>query len=243
MTTSIGPILCSQGPQIGTERRFVGYFRVSTEKQGRSGLGLDAQRAAVSAYVEHQRGKLLAEFTEVETGKRHDRPKLAEAMAVCRRERATLLIAKLDRLARNVAFIANLMEAGVPFIAVDMPYAEKLTLHIFAAMAEEEARRIAQRTKSALAAAKARGTVLGAHGKVLAQEQIKRADEFARHLAPILEELRGSGAKTDRSLLKALNSGGITGPLGGQFHLRSVQRLRQRIVRISRTLERKDLED
>ncbi len=229
LTTSIGPILCRQGSRDAGTSRFVGYFRVSTEKQGRSGLGLDAQRAAVSGYIGHHGGLLIAEFTEVETGKRGDRPRLAEALSVCRRERATLIIAKLDRLARNVAFIANLMEADVPFIAVDMPYAEKLTLHIFAAMAEEEARRIGQRTRAALAAAKARGTVLGANGKLLAKAEIERADEFARQIAPTVIELRHSGARTDRQLAAALNSRGVLGPRGGRFHLRSAQRLRRRM--------------
>lgn len=228
--TSVGSILCSQAPATEREKRFIGYFRVSTDKQGRSGLGLDAQRHAVSAYIDQQRGRLVADFTEIETGKRNDRPMLAEAMAVCRRERATLIIAKLDRLARNVAFIANLMEASVPFIAADMPHAERLTLHIFAAMAEEEARRISQRTKAALAAAKARGTVLGAYCKTLAEKERREADERARALAPMIAELRVGGATTDRALTAALNERGVVGPRGGRFHLRSVQRLRKRIA-------------
>ncbi len=229
LTTSIGPILCSQTPVEVPERRFVAYFRVSTEKQGRSGLGLDAQRYAVSTYIGQERGRLVADFTEVETGKRNNRPSLSDALATCRRERAILVIAKLDRLARNVAFIANLMEAGVPFIAVDMPHAEKLTLHIFAAMAEEEARRISQRTKAALATAKARGTVLGAYGRVLAAQQRQEADERAMMLAPLIAELYAAGVITDRALTAALNVRGIVGPRGGRYHLRSTQRLRKRI--------------
>jgi DNA invertase Pin-like site-specific DNA recombinase len=115
---------------------FVAYYRVSTDRQGQSGLGLDAQRAAVAGFVGVR--ELIAEFTEVESGKRADRPQLAAALDLCRRQRAMLVIAKLDRLARNVAFIANLMESGVEFTAVDMPSANKLTLHILAAVAEHE---------------------------------------------------------------------------------------------------------
>jgi DNA invertase Pin-like site-specific DNA recombinase len=115
---------------------FVAYYRVSTDRQGQSGLGLDAQRAAVAGFVGAR--ELIAEFTEVESGRRNDRPQLAAALDLCRRQRAMLVIAKLDRLARNVAFIANLMESGVEFTAVDMPSANKLTLHILAAVAEHE---------------------------------------------------------------------------------------------------------
>jgi DNA invertase Pin-like site-specific DNA recombinase len=140
-----------------SDGRFVAYYRVSTEKQGRSGLGIDAQRHAVQNYLNGGAWKLLAEFTEIESGKRSDRPKLIEAIKLARKDRATLLIAKLDRLARNVAFIANLMEAGVEFVAVDMPHANRLTVHILSAVAEHERELISQRTKAALAAAKERG--------------------------------------------------------------------------------------
>ncbi|WDI40228.1 recombinase family protein [Bremerella sp. P1] len=133
----------------------VAYLRVSTQRQGQSGLGLEAQRAAVASYSP------AAEFIEVESGKKSDRPQLAAAIAECRRTGAVLVIAKLDRLARNVAFVANLMEAGVEFVACDMPNANRLTVHIMAAVAEDEAARISQRTKDALAAAKARGVRLG----------------------------------------------------------------------------------
>src|SRR3954469_11137954 len=122
-------------------------------------IGLEAQRSAVAGFVGVR--ELVAEFTEVESGKRADRPQLAAALDLCRRQRAMLVIAKLDRLARNVAFIANLMESGVEFVAVDMPYANKLTLHILAAVAEHEREMISARTRAALAAAKARGVRLG----------------------------------------------------------------------------------
>ena len=128
---------------------YVSYLRVSTQKQGQSGLGLEAQRAAVEAFTRHQGGKIVAEHVEVESGKRSARPELARAMAAAKKAGATLLIAKLDRLSRDVHFISGLMK-GVDFLAVDQPFANQLTLHILAAVAEDEARRISERTKAAL---------------------------------------------------------------------------------------------
>src|SRR5919205_517927 len=142
---------------------FVSYLRVSTARQGRSGLGLEAQRQAVTDFLNGGNWHLAAEVVEVESGKRNDRPKLAEALRLCRLHGAVLIIAKLDRLARNVAFISNLMESRVEFTAVDFPQANRLTVHILAAVAEHEREMISQRTKAALAAAKARGTQLGGH--------------------------------------------------------------------------------
>src|SRR4051794_33128778 len=136
--------------------KYIAYYRVSTDRQGCSGLGLDAQRAAVASYLAG-REPLLAEYTEIESGKKNDRPQLAVALGECHRRRARLVIAKLDRLARNVHFISGLMESGVDFVAVDMPEANRLTLHILAAVAEHEREMISRRTKEALAAAKARG--------------------------------------------------------------------------------------
>jgi DNA invertase Pin-like site-specific DNA recombinase len=140
----------------------VAYFRVSTARQGVSGLGLDAQRAAVHAYAAQTGASLLTEFTEVESGKRADRPKLAEALGACRDHGATLVIAKLDRLSRNVQFLSTLMNGSVPFVALDMPAASRLSLHIMAAVAEAEARAISERTIAALVIARQRGTKLGA---------------------------------------------------------------------------------
>jgi len=133
--------------------RYIAYYRVSTERQGKSGLGLDAQRQAVATFI-NGGAELLAEFTEVESGKRNARPELTKALDACRRQKAKLVIAKLDRLSRNLAFIATLMESGVEFLAVDNPHANKLTVHILAAVAEHERGMISERTKAALAAAK-----------------------------------------------------------------------------------------
>ncbi len=146
---------------MATNGTYVAYYRVSTDRQGKSGLGLDAQRAAVDAYLNGGNWTLAEAFTEVESGRRNDRPELAKALDLCRRKRATLVIARLDRLARNVAFIANLMDADVDVVAVDMPEANRFTLHIMAAMAEHEAALVSQRTRAALRAAKDRGRKLG----------------------------------------------------------------------------------
>ena len=140
---------------------FVPYFRVSTDQQGRSGLGLEAQQRAVGEYVRGVGGEMLDEFIEIESGKRADRPQLAKALAHARRSKAVLVVAKLDRLARNVAFLSRLMEAGCDFIAIDLEHANKLTIHILSAVAEGEAKAISDRTKVALQAAKARGVKLG----------------------------------------------------------------------------------
>ena len=134
--------------------RFVAYFRVSTDKQGVSGLGLEAQREAVSRHVAIAQGVIVAEFQEIESGKRNDRPQIAAALAACRLRHATLVIAKLDRLARNVFFISSLQESGVDFVACDNPHATKLTIQVLAAVAEHEREAIAERTKAALAAVK-----------------------------------------------------------------------------------------
>jgi DNA invertase Pin-like site-specific DNA recombinase len=140
-------------------RRYVAYYRVSTDKQGRSGLGLEAQQQAVASYV--AAGHLVAAYVEIGSGKRNDRPELAKALAHCRASKATLIVAKLDHLARSVFFIASLMESKVDFIAADMPTANRLTVHILSAVAEHEREAISSRTKAALAAAKARGIKLG----------------------------------------------------------------------------------
>jgi DNA invertase Pin-like site-specific DNA recombinase len=172
--------------------QLIAYHRVSTQRQGQSGLGLEAQQAAVAAYAAATRSDLLASYTEVESGRKSDRPELAKAIRHAKRLRATLVIAKLDRLARNVAFIANLMDSGVEFVACDMPQANRLTLHIMAAVAEAEAVAISTRVREALAAAKARGTKLGAsrvgHPTFTAEHQARGAAASAKIRADELRE-------------------------------------------------------
>src|ERR1700710_103004 len=160
--------------------KFVSYLRVSTVRQGASGPRREAQRAAVAGFLNTGDWTLVEEVLEVESGKRKDRPALAAALKLCRKHKATLVIAKLDRLARNVAFISNLMESGVEFVAVDMPQANRFVVHILAAVAEQEAEAISKRTKAALAAAKARGTQLG--GRLISAERFAEIGAAARQV-------------------------------------------------------------
>lgn len=208
---------------------YIAYYRVSTERQGRSGLGLEAQQAAVAQFVTARGGSIVAEFTEVESGRKSDRPELAKALADCRRRKVPLVIAKLDRLARNVALIANLMESRVEFVAVDMPDANRLTVHIMAAMAEYEREMISQRTKAALAAAKARGVVLGQNIGELVARQITAANAFAVRIAPTLSDLRAEGYNTVRALTDELNRRCVPTARGGHWDVRTVHRLLKRI--------------
>lgn len=210
-------------------QKYVAYYRVSTDRQGRSGLGLEAQRAAVTLYAHQQSACVLTEFVEMESGRRADRPALALALAECKRNRAILAIAKLDRLARNVAFIANLMDSRVEFVCVDMPNANRLTIHIMAAMAEHEAAMISQRTKAALAAARARGTVLGSYGKVLAAEKGRQAAAFAAQIEPVIRQLEMEGYRTTRAMSDELNRRGIRSATGRKWHIATVHRLRRRL--------------
>lgn len=220
--------------------RFVAYYRVSTDKQGRSGLGLEAQRAAVGQHVAAAGGTIVAEFVEVESGRKKDRPQLAAALAACRAQRAVLVIAKLDRLARNVAFVSGLMESGVEFVAADMPTVNRLTIHILAAVAEEEARMISARTKAALAAAKARGVRLGNprlragtpdQARAAAAAKSAKAAARAADLAPVLAEIRAAGVRTLDGVAKALTARGIPTPSGrGAWHAATVARMERRVA-------------
>lgn len=206
------------------DRRYVAYYRVSTAQQGASGLGLEAQRDAVARYILSVAGNLVAEFEEVESGKRSDnRPKLQEALARARVTKATLVIAKLDRLARNVAFISALMDSGIDFVAADMPMANRLTVHVLAAVAEHEREMISVRTKAALAAAKARGVKLGnprlkagdrTSALAAAQVKVKQANAKAREIAPFIEDARRAGCLTLDSIAQALMARGIKTPGG-----------------------------
>jgi DNA invertase Pin-like site-specific DNA recombinase len=214
-------------PKASAACKLVAYYRVSTREQGNSGLGLEAQQESVRRYQESTGCALTKEFQEVETSTKaslSNRPQLTEAIKFCKRTKATLVIAKLDRLSRNVAFLSGLMESGVEFVACDNPNANRLTLHILAAVAENEAKMIGERTKSALAAYKARGGLLGAElpqcrnltdkarakGRERAGEiMAERAREAYQEAAPIILSMR-EGGSTYRAIVEALNSAGHT---------------------------------
>jgi DNA invertase Pin-like site-specific DNA recombinase len=209
--------------------RFIAYFRVSTARQGRSRLGLEAQQEAVRQYLASVGGTLVAEFTEVETGKRNARPELAKALAVCKRHKARLVIAKLDRLSRNVAFLSAMMDGKTEFVACDNPHATRLTLHILAAVAEHEAEMISHRTRAALQAAKARGVRLGRNGvQVLAPANRTAAQERASRLKPVLSQLVGAGMSR-REIARELTARGVPTPRGGRWHPQTVDRMLERV--------------
>lgn len=221
--------------------KFIAYYRVSTDRQGRSGLGLEAQREAVTRYLNGGNWQLLDEFVEVESGKRDDnRPQLAQALAACRKHKATLVIAKLDRLARNVAFIANLMDSKVEFVAVDLPTANRLTLHIMAAFAEHEREMISARTKAALAIRKAQGAKLGnrtnlAEAQVKGAAVVKReADAFAANVLPVIERIRTTGATSYNAIAKALNERGVRTAKGGTWAAATVRNIMLRAPQMDR---------
>lgn len=202
--------------------KYVAYYRVSTAKQGRSGLGLDAQRSTVLA---HCGTEPLAEYVEVESGRLDDRPELARALETARAQGATLVIAKLDRLSRDVHFISGLMKASVPILACDNPAADKFTLHLYAALAEKERDLISERTRAALAAAKARGVRLGSNRK-----RTERAEAHAASLAAVLAQLRSEGILSTRAIAAALNAQGITSPAGAQWSAMAVKRVVDRLA-------------
>lgn len=223
--------------------RVVAYFRVSTDVQGRSGLGLEAQRQAVKALCMQRGWEILAEFTEVESGKRDDRPELAAALKRAKVTGARLVIAKLDRLSRNVAFLAALQDSGAKFTAADMPEADEFTVHILAAVAQRERKLISERTKAALVAAKSRGTKLGnpngaaairraGKGTAAALEAVRRnvagrAAEYEETIA----DVRASGATSLAAMAKELNNRGIITPRGGIWYPSSVRNLMIRLAR------------
>jgi DNA invertase Pin-like site-specific DNA recombinase len=202
--------------------KFVAYFRVSTDRQGKSGLGLEAQRKSVLDYLDGGRWSLVAEFTEIESGKRNDRPELEKALAACKKQKAKLVIAKLDRLSRNLAFIATLMDSGVEFIAVDNPHANKLTIHILAAVAQHEREIISARTSAALKAAKARGKRLGnpklsEARRYAAVAKKEMADRYSANVLPVIREIQRSGIGSLRGVARALAARGIRTPRGGAW--------------------------
>jgi DNA invertase Pin-like site-specific DNA recombinase len=186
-----------------TKKALVSYLRVSTKKQGASGLGLEAQRAAVADYAKREGLRVVAEYVEIESGKKASRPELAKALNHCRAAKACLVVAKLDRLARNVAFLSALMEAGLDFVALDNEHANKFTLHVLAAVAEQEARATSERTKVALAAAKRRGKLLGSarpgHWRGLEEKRLAGSRRGVRRAA----ELRTQAAKQHNGMAVA----------------------------------------
>lgn len=212
--------------------KYIAYYRVSTQKQGQSGLGLEAQQAAVTNYLNGGQWELVNEFIEVETGKGADaldrRPQLKAAIEACRKQKATLVIAVLDRLGRNVHFISGLMESGIDFISVESPNDSPFMLHVKAAVAEEEGRKISARTKAALQAAKARGVVLGAAGAANLKPNIEQrqqaADEFAGNLKGVIEGMKARGL-TQRAMCEELNAVGIPTARGGRWSQIQLQRI------------------
>jgi len=218
-------------------QQFVSYLRVSTDRQGASGLGLEAQRKAVADHAAG-RGELMAEFLEVETGTKSDRPQLQRALAEAKRKGAVLVVAKLDRLARDAHFLLGLMKAGVDFVAADNPAANRLTVGILALVAEEEARAISARTKAALQAAKARGVALGSHNPAIrealesgqAQSIATRkaaADAHAAGLAGRFDAMQREGLSL-RLMAERLNSERVATARGGQWHAATVRNAIQR---------------
>jgi len=220
------------------EGRFISYLRVSTAKQGASGLGLEAQRKAVADYLNGGRWNLISEVVEIESGKKNNRTKLAEALRLCRLHNATLVIAKLDRLSRDAAFLLNLQAAGVRFVAADMPEANELVVGIMAVVAQAERKMISARTKAALEAAKARGVKLGGDRGVIppAGASVRggaatkaKAVSRAGDLGPILAEIQANGAKSLREIAAALNEKGIPTARGGEWRATQVSRVLSRV--------------
>ena len=213
--------------------RFVAYLRVSTEKQGEQGHGISAQRQAIQNYLAASNGELLDEHVEVESGKKNDRPELKKAINRCKTSRSTLIIAKLDRLSRNMAFIANLMDAGIDFIACDNPFANKLTIHILAAIAEHEREMISRRTREALAAAKAKGVQLGGYRGTTLTDKIRqdalesrwtKSKEYSANVIPMIREQLKAGYSLNATA-RILNQQRIVTVRGGTWTAKSVSRV------------------
>jgi DNA invertase Pin-like site-specific DNA recombinase len=217
-------------------RNVVAYLRVSTDRQGKSGLGIEAQRAAIARFAEAEGCDVLAEFVEVETGKGADalnrRPQLAAALAAARKGKAAVLVAKLDRLSRDVHFISGLMAEKVPFIVAELGAdVDPFVLHLYAALAEKERALIADRTRVALLAKKAAGATLGNRTNLReaqasgAEANRKAADGFAGNVLPVVRQLQAAGITTTRALAESLNARGIRTARGGEWHHSTVRNL------------------
>jgi DNA invertase Pin-like site-specific DNA recombinase len=221
--------------------KIVNYLRVSTRKQGSSGLGLDAQRSAIAAYAAQRHAKVVETFTEIESGKVNARPELLKALHLAKVTGATLVIAKLDRLSRNAAFLLTLRDSGVRFVAADMPDANDLTVGIMALVAQQEREAISKRTKEALGAAKARGVRLGnpngaaalrraGLGNAASVQVIRaHADGHALNLQPVITALAAEGITSLGPVADALNERGMLTPRGGRWHKSSVRNLLTRL--------------
>ncbi len=219
----------------------IAYLRVSTQKQGQSGLGLEAQKEAIESFARQRGATVVKTFTEIESGKHSDRPELGKALHLAKVTGATLCIAKLDRLSRNAAFLLTLRDSGVKFIAADMPDANELTVGILAVVAQAEREAISRRTKEALAAAKRRGVRLGNPNGADALRRagkgneaglraiVDKANAHAENLRPVIESLREEGVESLGSLAEALNERGMMTPRGGLWHKSSVRNLLARL--------------
>lgn len=210
-------------------KKAIPYYRVSTERQGQSGLGLEAQQLSVTTFAKANGYDLGKAFVEVESGKRQKRPILLKALQQCKEQKATLLIARLDRLARSVLFVSTLMESGVEFKAVDNPYASKLVVHIMAAFAEHERDVISANTKAALQAAKTRGVQLGKYGKERAKINKQLSKRFAETLTPLIKRLKRRGYTTVRAITDELNRLQVPTFYQGNWHVGTVHKLLKNI--------------
>jgi DNA invertase Pin-like site-specific DNA recombinase len=224
------------------EGKQVLYFRVSTQRQGKSGLGLDAQREQCHQFLNGGQWEVIGEFVEVESGRRNDRPQLEKALKLARVHNARLVVAKIDRLSRNLSFIASMMESGVQFVAADMPEANQLTIHIMAAMAQHEQKQISNRVKESLHQAKLRGVRLGSPksyltdedrkvgSKIGAEVRTKNALAKAMDLMEIVEDINLSGITTLKGLARELTKRGVPTPRGKDtWYPQTVKRLYERV--------------
>lgn len=209
-------------------KQAVAYYRVSTQRQGKSGLGLDAQQSAIKSYCLYNGYALIDEVVEIKSTRRYQ-IRLWEAMESCQRRHAALFVARLDRLGRDVEQIARLVKSNVEIIVTDNPNATRLTIHILAAVAEDQRQRISETTREALAAAKRRGAELGRNGKRLAMENKRAAEEFAASLVPTLDQLKNKGITSIRAISQELNRRRVPSFTGGQWHPNTVYTLLRRL--------------
>ncbi len=217
-------------------QKAIAYLRVSTVRQSQSGLGLEAQRKMINEFAKNYEYILIKEYTEAVSGSRNHKHNLDTALSDCRRQNAKLIIAKLDRLSRDIGVIIRIMESGVSFVLAESPTAEEFEIHIRAAFAQKERKDISLRTIAALAVAKEKGVVLGKHGRhVLSIKNRLEADDFARTMKPVIEELRQDGIMSTRKIMRELNRRNIPSSKGGQWHRTTVHRLIRRLLIIKET--------